>query len=394
MIKTREPSLFILLMLSSFASVTAVLFTPALPAMTTYFQITSGEAQAAVTLFLLGYAFGNLPYGPLSNRFGRKPTLYLGLSIAIVGSLLILGAGTLHLFWLVVIGRLIAGLGSSVGLKIAFTMIGDTSLAHHATKKMSYLILAFAIAPGLAIACGGFLTKQFGWMSCFYFLTGYSLLLLLLAFLLPETAQKLEPEALHLSNIKAGFLAKLKNKKIVLSALMMGCSTSCIYLFASEAPFIGIEKIGLPPDIYGLLNFIPPLGMIIGSFISLRLVGKKEVLTIFLIGMTIGLAATLIMFLLFLLGSLNLYTLFLPMPIIYMGFSLVYSNASSLAMSSARNKSNASAIVNFLNMGFSMVSLFVMGFLPSDKAFILPLFFLVLTLLMFVFRFFLMRIKT
>ena len=71
-------------------------------------------------------------------------------------------------------------LGSSVGLKITFTMIGDAYNQVKATKTISYIALAFAISPGISIAIGGILTRQFGWESCFYFLAAYSLFILLL----------------------------------------------------------------------------------------------------------------------------------------------------------------------------------------------------------------------
>lgn len=102
---SKKPQLFILLLLATFASVSAVLYTPSLPEIAESLKITSTQAQFSMTAFLIGYALGNLPYGPLSNRFGRKPTLYLGILLAIGGSLLILLAASLQLFGLFVLGN-------------------------------------------------------------------------------------------------------------------------------------------------------------------------------------------------------------------------------------------------------------------------------------------------
>lgn len=376
--KSKEPSLFILLLLVSFASVSAVLFTPALPEISKFLGISNGKAQLTMSVFLIGYAIGTLPYGPLSNRLGRKPVIYIGTLLATFASLLIIFAGKAQLFWLFVAGRFLMALGSSVGIKIAFTMVGDVYSHEKATKKLSYILLGFAIAPGLAIALGGILTDKFGWESCFYFLTGYSVLLFILSFFLPETGPEPDPEALNLANIKTGYLQKLKNKKLVTCALLMGCGTSFVYLFASEAPFIGIGRIGLKADVYGLLNFIPPVGMIIGSVCANLLAGKKNPLAVIQQGILISLACSLLILFLFLLDIVTPWSLFIPMPFLYIGLALVFSNASSLAMTHAKNKSNASAVMNFINMGVSVITLFIVEALPEHQPFIMPLFFILI----------------
>jgi len=121
----REPILWILLLLVSFASVSALLFTPALPELTQKLNITSSQAQFTVTIFLIGYSIGNLPYGPLSNRFGRKFALYIGLAIALVGAILTALVDVFQVYWLLILGRFLLALGSSAGITVAFTMVGD-----------------------------------------------------------------------------------------------------------------------------------------------------------------------------------------------------------------------------------------------------------------------------
>ncbi len=382
----KEPSLFILLLLVSFASISAVLFTPGLPQIAMQLGVSDATAQLTITVFLIGYALGLLPYGPLSNRYGRKPTVYLGISIAILGCLLVLLVEKFHSFPLLILGRLMMALGSSVGLKIAFTMIGDVYQHERATKKITYLMLSFAIAPALAIGVGGFLTDRFGWASCFYFQTGYSIFLLIMAFFLPETCREIDPHALKVKTIAEGYLQKIKNKKLVICAMLMGCGTSIIYLFAAEAPFIAINQIGLSAERYGLLNFIPPVGLIAGSLLANALAGKKPQLSVMMLGIAIACTFTAVMFILFLLNIVNPWTLFIPMPLIYLGESLVFANATSLVLSHAKNKSYASAAMSFLNMGMSVVTLLVFESLPSHSVIVMPLVFTFLAAAMILLR--------
>jgi DHA1 family bicyclomycin/chloramphenicol resistance-like MFS transporter len=144
-----------LLLLISFASVNAVLFTPALPTIAHYFGVAEDTAQQTITLFLIGYALGQLIYGPLANRFGRKPALYIGITLQILSSLLCVLAGVLNEFWLLVLGRFLLALGSAVGLKMTFTLVNESYEPKVASRKMSYLMLAFAITPGIGVAVGG-----------------------------------------------------------------------------------------------------------------------------------------------------------------------------------------------------------------------------------------------
>lgn len=184
---SERPVLAILLFIVSFPSVLAVLYTPALPTIVQKMGISEAQAQATLSVFLIGYAIGVLPYGPLSNCFGRKKALYAGAWIALFGACLAIMATALSCFWMLILGRFITAFGCSAGLKIAFTIIGDLYEKKEATKKTSAIILAFAIAPNLAIAIGGFLTQFFGWKSCFYFMSLYCCLILFLATRLPET---------------------------------------------------------------------------------------------------------------------------------------------------------------------------------------------------------------
>ena len=274
--RLKEPSFFALFLLISFGSVSAVLFTPGLPEIAQHLSISKAKAQSAISIFLLGYTFSLLLYGPLSNRIGRKPAATVGISMAIIGCLVTLLVEKFHSFSLLIAGRLLMALGSSVGLKISFTLIADVYRDDKATKKIASLLPSFAIMPAIAVGIGGVLTHQFGWLSCFYFQTIYSIFLLFIVFSLPETCLYKDPDALQPKKMAAGYFTALKNRKLLLCAMLMGLGVSMIYLFATEAPFTAMNAIGLTPDVYGFLNFIPNVGLVLGSIIANFLAGKER----------------------------------------------------------------------------------------------------------------------
>jgi MFS transporter, DHA1 family, multidrug resistance protein len=374
-VQQKEPSLFILSVLLSFASVSAVLPTPALPEVAQKLNISPAQAQLTMTLFLVGYALGMLPWGPLSNRFGRKSAIYLGTGLALIGSLVVVWAGAQESLCLFVLGRFLSALGASVGLKISLTMIGDVYSQHMVTKKLSIAMLSFAIAPGLATVLGGFLTDSFGWRSCFYFLTGYSLFILLLSSLLPETHRELMRDALNLKIIKSAYQRQLRHKKLILSALIMGCGSAVVYLFATLAPFLGINHIGLTAQCYGLLNFIPYSGMIIGYILSHQLAGKKEPLSVILFGILVCSAVSVTMLLLFCLDLITIWTLFFPMLLLDVGLALFFAHASGFSISHAQDKSTASSMISFINVAVSIIALVIAEMLPPSWLCALPVLF-------------------
>ena len=156
----RFPQILILMVMFSYLSLGAVVFTPAYPELSKQFHLSDSAAHWMITLFLLGTAFGRRPYGPLANRFGRKKILFLGLFISMLGTAWILAADT---YLLVCIGRLIQAVGCAVTLKISYTMIADLHAGPKATKALSYSMFVYAILPGIGTAVAGFLTPYYGW---------------------------------------------------------------------------------------------------------------------------------------------------------------------------------------------------------------------------------------
>ncbi|MBS0650405.1 MAG: MFS transporter [Verrucomicrobia bacterium] len=385
--RSSKPQFSILLILVSFASVGAVLFTPALPSIQEFFGISVGKAQLTVTTYLIGYAFAQLPYGPIANRYGRKPALYFGISLAVIGSLLCALSAPAHSFGLLLFGRIIQALGASVGLKVSFTMIADAFDQTSATKTISKLLLSFAIMPSLAIGIGGWLTQRFEWQSCFYFLVFFSFASLFLVARLPETAPSLDPQALRLPSIIAAYRAKLSNARLVTSGLIMGCGTAVIYIFASKAPFIGIKLIGLNPEQFGFYNFIPLIGMVSGSLLGSRLAGRFSLINLLGGGILGTLIATMTMLVPFATGLVTTWTLFVPMVLIYIAESVIYAHISSFALTGAKNKSNASAVLNWINMSVAVIAVLLAEFIYPEDALIMPVsfafFFLVMLLLWF-----------
>lgn len=383
----KPPPFIILLLLMPFAAISALLFTPALPSIAQKFAISNSSVSIAMTIFLFGYALGNLIYGPFAKRFGRKISIYLGISISLVGIFLILLSDVFLNFPLLLAGRFLTAIGSTSGMKIAYTMIADSFTGSKATKIISLSSLSFAIAPSLSIAIGGFLTSKFGWTSCFYALAFYNLILFLLTLTLSETAPYLDKDALNFDHVISSYKKKFANKQLILSALIMGSITSILYLFSSLSPFIAISGLQIDPDTFGLFNFIPPIGLIIGCLTSSKLSASKSPFQVLSLGFYVICIMVAILFGLFFYDSINMWTLFLPIPFLYFGTSLVFNNSVSLSLEKAHDKSNASAVMSFVNISFATISVLISNIFKETDPIVLPSMYIVLTLILFGLRF-------
>jgi DHA1 family bicyclomycin/chloramphenicol resistance-like MFS transporter len=248
----KEPHIITLTLLSAFAAMGAILMTPALPEIAKYFNISIGLSQLTITSFLLGYAIGQLIYGPLANRFGRKPALFIGIALATLGSLFSILSSPVESFHLLIIGRFLEAIGASAGLVISFTIINDFYYPKQIRRIMASLMLAFAIMPGLGIAIGGGLVEYIDWQACFYFLLLYGLVLILPVVRLSETLVEIDHHALHYKHLFKKYLNMFRNKKLIGFSLCVGFSSACIYVFGAEGPFIGIQVVRVHGGVKGV----------------------------------------------------------------------------------------------------------------------------------------------
>lgn len=374
----RPPTFLLLFLLISFGSVSAVLFTPGLPQITRYFHIGNHTASLTVTWFLVGYAVGQLLYGPLANGYGRKVTLYIGIILEMLGSLLCALSGNFHSFTLLVVARLIMALGSSVGLKMSFTLVSDCYQADTSSRIISHLMMAFAITPSIGVAIGGFLAEHLGWQSCFYAMIIYGIFILYLTYGMQETAKELNKNALRFKQIYHNYTSTSKNRIFLYGAILMGCTTSYIYLFASVAPFIASHNIKLTPSSYGLWNLIPPLGVVCGSQLSVFCSQRLKPSSAIKLGSIAVALGTLTMLTAFALKAFDAIWLFLPITIIYVGTSFIFANSSALAITTSNDKSSASAVMNFINVGLTTLSVLIVGKIHTTSALLLPISYTVL----------------
>ena len=245
-------------------------FVPALPAAATDLGVGVATMQMTVSLYILGLALGQLFYGPVSDRFGRRATLMVGMTLYTVAgaaAALAPSAGAL------VAARLAQALGGCAGLVLARAIVRDLAAATEAARRLALMNLMVTLGPALAPLLGSALVLHLGWRSIFVLLAGLGVANLLLAWrLLPETA--IIGRAIDTAGLLRNYLRLLRSPAFLGYAVGGGCATTSMYAFIAVAPFVFAQQLHRPAYEVGPLLALLVLGVWIGSVLASRLVGR------------------------------------------------------------------------------------------------------------------------
>ena len=366
MITSKKIYISVLALLISFGSIGAVCFTPGLPAIANYFSITDQEAQLTVTWYLWGYAFGQLLYGPLTNRFGSKAAVKIGAIMAMFGGILCVLSYFSHSFTLLLVARLIMALGAASGLKMTFTISNKLFSTEENARVLGLLTMAFAITPGLGVFLGGILVNLINWTAPFYLMIIYAFIILVLNKQLPEVYPLELRSTQGVSQIVKNYLAQFQNFNLICGGLLVGLGSCFVYIFAAISPFLIINIMQVSPERYGLYNFIPSLGILFGSLASSHLGKTWSPQKSLGLGLIASIFGSLFMLICIHFWKNNPFTIFIPITFIYFGLSFLFGNSAALALRNAKDVSNASAIMSFINMGSAFVATLIVGKVQID----------------------------
>ena len=236
------------------------MYIPALPSIAADLQTTTAAAQMTLTVFFVSFGVCQIVYGPVSDMVGRKPPLYFGLALFILGS--IGCAFSPSIGWLIAC-RFLQGIGGSAVMVIPRAIIRDLHTGHEATRLMALVMLVFSVSPILAPLTGSALIVPFGWRAVFVAVTIAALLsLLLLAFLLPETHPTQNRVRVGVRDVFNGFAKLLRDWHFLGLTFIGGLGMSSFFAFLASSSFIYIDHFGLTPTQYSLAFALNAIGFI------------------------------------------------------------------------------------------------------------------------------------
>jgi DHA1 family bicyclomycin/chloramphenicol resistance-like MFS transporter len=352
---------------TAFAPVSIDMYLPSFPTLQRDFAGDPGLVQATLSMFFVGLAIGQGIYGPISDRFGRKLPLYIGIALYIVSS--IMAALTPSLEGLVA-ARFVQGIGGCAGIVIARAIVRDLFDERDSARMYATLMLVMGLAPILAPIVGGQLLIAFGWQSIFWVLTGFGVFCLVLTAL--ALRESLPPEKRQ----PGGVAAALRNYWFLmrdlrfLAYVLSGTSVmSALFAYLAGSPFVFIELHGVPAERYGFLFGINAVGLIAASQINHRLLLRYSGRAV-LRASTIGFAvAAVLVGVNALTGIGGFVGLLVPLFFSVASLGFIAPNTAAAAMSMhGRIAGAASAVLGILQYGIGAIAAALVGVFADGSA--------------------------
>jgi DHA1 family bicyclomycin/chloramphenicol resistance-like MFS transporter len=261
--------LAILSMLMAFASISTDLYLPALPAMAAALHASTGTIELTISGYLIGFSLGQLLWGPVADRYGRRSPVAIGLVLFIAGSA---GCALSTSAPMLVGWRAQQAVGACASVVLARAMVRDLYTGHRAAQMMSTLMTVMAIAPLVGPSLGGQILHVASWRAIFWTLVGVGLVTLAALYALPETLppQRRSREPLRSALGRYGEL--LGNRRLLGYAGAGGFFYGGMYAYIAGTPFAYITYHHVSPQHYGLLFGMGIAGIMITNLINSRLV--------------------------------------------------------------------------------------------------------------------------
>jgi len=336
---------------------------PTLPVLARVFDRGPAEVQLVLTLYFLGIAAGQLIYGPLSDRFGRRPVLLAGLSAFLVGTALCGFAPTLRAL---IAGRVLQAIGACAGLVLGRAIIRDVYDRDASARGIALVMMAMTLAPAVSPAIGAYLALWFGWRAMFALLAVFGLGVLVWTLArLGETS--IERVPLNPVEIGRSYRQLLSSIPVMCFGLCTAFTSASWFTFIASAPYLLSETLHEPPSTYGLMILIPMAAYMLGNAAAARFAPRLGSSTMIVAGVGLSLGSGTLMALWCAYPGLSTWALFIPMALSSIGNGLSQPSAMAAGLSVyPRIAGTASGLIGFLQMAVSALGTLTVATLPHE----------------------------
>jgi DHA1 family bicyclomycin/chloramphenicol resistance-like MFS transporter len=368
--KTNASNRKIVWILGSLSTITPFaidLYLPAFARLAQDFRTNTATISLSVSSYFIGMALGQVLYGPFLDRFGRKPPLYVGLSLFVLASF------GCTLSWDVtslVAFRFLQAIGGSVAWVAAVAMVRDFFPVEASARIYSLLFLIIGVSPLLAPTIGGLIVTSLGWQAIFIFLMAITIIIVLLViFFLPEGHAPDPTITIRLKPMLLTFYDILRNPVFSKYVFAGAFSFSTLFIYVAGSPIIFMELYHVSPNVYGGIFALLSVGFIGGGQVNILLTKKFSSEQIF----RAALIAQVITSSLFLIGLmtnlLGLYGIIVMFFICLSCLGLTNPNGNALALAPfTRTVGSASALLGFIQIGVASLMSAGVGLLNVSSA--------------------------
>lgn len=346
--------------LVAFGALSNNMYLPSFPAMARELGVPVSTVLATLSAFFIGFAVGQLFYGSLSDRFGRRPVLLGGLAAYTLASAVCAAApdaGTL------VAARFVQGLAAAASQVLARAIVRDLFPPHRAARMLSVMAAVFTIVPGFAPLLGGVLQSAFGWRAIFVVLTAIGAAVTLTCWRgFAESLKAPDTDALDTARMARNYAALARSPVFMGYCFAFAFIFAGMFAFHSASSFVFIDILGFAPEAYGLFFMIVVVGYLGGSVASARLTVRVGYARLVAIGGLTAIFGGAAMVALVLAGFSAWWAIVGPQFVFMIGTGLIMPNAIAGALAPFPEKAGAaSALFGFLQQATGAATIWIIG---------------------------------
>ncbi|MGL9718739.1 MAG: multidrug effflux MFS transporter [Wolbachia sp.] len=338
------------------------LYSVALPSIAHYFKVEGHVVQLTISLNLIGLAISGLIYGPLSDHYGRRPIMLIGMAIFTLASIACYIADNIILLILI---RFIQGIGAGVAGVVGYAAIRDMYSGSEYSRVISKLNMVVALSPGIAPVVGShIISSGYSWKFLFFIISLAAIVMLVfIYFKLQETLTISKSETSITSvmvSIPKQYISIFRNHRFLGFAAIHGLTFMWLWAYIANYPFI-FESMGVAVQYFGYLISIIVIFYIIGTLINRRYVPKIGVSRMLIIGLMLPIIPESLLVYFYSIDKLNVFvlqTVWIPSNI---GLALVISNNVTSALETIKSIGLGSAVLSFCNMMFGAIGVYIVG---------------------------------
>lgn len=341
--------LILLGMLSAFGPFVTDMYLPSLPSMTSYFNTNLSMVQLGLTTSMAGLAVGQLFFGPLSDKFGRRSPLLIAMLLFIASTVFCLYSTNIREF---IFFRLIQGIAGSGGIVISRSVATDKYSGKELAAMLAVIGAINGIAPVAAPVLGGFLTSSVGWKGIFWVLFVLGLILLFCCFKFKESLPLTSRDTSGWTALFKSFWTVLHNRKYVYYVFQLAFAQGVLFSYISSSPFIIQQHYGFSPFAFSICFAINAVMIGLGAALSVKFRHPENSTLAGCIGMVfLSLTEFIVMY-----YECNFWIYEILLMILLFSMGLTFTSSTTLAMDSERkNAGTASALLGAICFAFGGV---------------------------------------
>lgn len=356
-----------LVMMLAIQSVSVDVVFPGIPAIRHAFAVSPGEVQLSVSIYIFTFAVTQLAYGPLSDRFGRRPVVLASVVVYTAASVL---AALADSFAMLLVARFLQGVGAASAPSIARAVVRDLYGPERSGAVLSYLMAAFGIVAVASPVIGGALTDAFGWRAVFVFCAVYGCLIVGLAWAwLGETLAVRNVSPLDPRGMARNFATIARDRRFAVLTACNCCFYGGMFAWLAGGVYVLIEVLGVSAGAAGAYIGLSTGGFIVGSALAGRAMRRHATLRIVAAGALICLASSVALAAFGLVGAVSVATLVIPAFVFMLGLGGVLPPSMAAGIAPfPRMAGAASALIGFLQMTVGAAMVAATGYLFDGTA--------------------------